>query len=229
MDKSSFTKGDPKDILNRMDNVHTIEIYCPIKYYDVNMLQYYLEMFSADYRTEETLWTGVPAVDALRSFVIAYSACGDDEDTSRLAIISGVLKSFNRLKYIDFKFVDTDEYDEVYNCKDFLKDKSKNNMKIFKIKRMEFNLSDMFSQEIIDLFNKILMMNDIIFNDYLRRKFFIDFKYDEYVSFVSMMVSNNESSFDMMDENIRKYFTVFPEIIDEQKPDIRVITNYAEL
>lgn len=226
MEKSLFTKGEPKEIMNRMDNVHTIEIYCPVKYYDINMLQYYLEMISPGYRTEENVWTGVPVSDVLRNFVVAYSACGN-EDTSRLAIISGVLRSFKRLKYIDFKFVDNDDYDDVYNRKRF--SKTDDETKIFKIKKLEFNLSDMFSQEIIDLFNKILMMDDIIFNDYLRRKFFIDFKYDEYISFVSMMISNNETSFDMMDENIRKYFTVFPEILIEQKPDIRVITNYAEL
>lgn len=224
MDNLVFTKGDSNEVLKRVGNVHTITVYCPLKYNDMQMLQSSLMVFLSPYRLENdnTRWGDIPTIDVLRVFLFIMHSY-DNIDLGHIKIVSGLLKYFYKLKYVNFEFVDSDDYDNDYDSmtKDF--------HNIFKINKLELNLSDMFAQGIIDLFNKILIMNDIILNSYLGRSFLINFKFDEYVSFVKMMLNNNEDSFDSMDENIIKYFDVFPQVIQDHKPDIRVITNYAEL
>ena len=90
-------------------------------------------------------------------------------------------------------------------------------------------LSDMFSQEVIDMINKVLIMDEIIPNSYFERKFTIDFKFDEYVGFMDAFLNNNVITLDLLDKNIGEYFRTFPQLIDEQKPDITLVTNYNEL
>ena len=45
---------------------------------------------------------------------------------------------------------------------------------------------------------------------------------------MDMFLTNNEISFDSLDKNICEYFKSFPTLINEQKPDIRLITNYSD-
>ena len=91
------------------------------------------------------------------------------------------------------------------------------------------NLINLFSQNIIDAINKVMINNEIIPNSYLNRKFKIDFKFDEYKSFMGMFLENNEDTLNKLDKNICEYFGVFPELIEKQKPNIRLITNYCKM
>ena len=90
------------------------------------------------------------------------------------------------------------------------------------------NLSDLFSQGIIDLINKVFICNGLMSNSYLERTFQLEFTYDEYVSFIDMFVNNNRPNLDALDANICDYFVLFPPLVKEQKPKIRILTNYVD-
>ena len=101
---------------------------------------------------------------------------------------------------------------------------------VYSINALEIYLSDMFDQEIIDFINKHFIYNGIISNSYLERDFLITFEFDEYISYINMLIENNIDRLSMYDENIADYLRVFPSIIgDTAKPDIRLYTNYREI
>ena len=222
---SFFTKGDRENILQRIGQVHTITIYCPLDDDGVLALWGSLGIIAQRYRTDMYEWKNVPTFDALNAFIYLTNNC-DVEDKGIIGIIISSLKMFNRLKYINFSFTDNPEIKESYDS--FLNRRNGKKGYIYKVDRLEINLSEMFSQWVIDLLNRVFICNEIISNSYLERKFCIDFTYDEYMNFMDMFLTNNGSSFDSLDKNICEYFKSFPTLINEQKPDIRLITNYSD-
>ena len=222
---SFFTKGDRENILQRIGQVHTITIYCPLDDNGVLALWESLGDVAQRYRTDVYEWKNVPTFDALNAFIYLTNNC-DVEDKGIIGIIISSLKMFNRLKYINFSFTDNPEIKESYDS--FLNRRNGKKGYIYKVDRLELNLSEMFSQWVIDLLNRVFICNEIISNSYLERKFCIDFTYDEYMNFMDMFLTNNEISFDSLDKNICEYFKSFPTLINEQKPDIRLITNYSD-
>ena len=222
---SFFTKGDRENILQRIGQVHTITIYCPLDDDGVLALWGSLGDVAQRYRTDIYEWKNVPTFDALNAFIYLTNNC-DVEDKGIIGIIVSSLKMFNRLKYINFSFTDNPEIKESYDS--FLNRRNGKKGYIYKVDRLELNLSEMFSQWVIDLLNRVFICNEIISNSYLERKFCIDFTYDDYMNFMDMFLTNNGSSFDSLDKNICEYFKSFPTLINEQKPDIRLITNYSD-
>ena len=222
---SFFTKGDRENILQRIGQVHTITIYCPLDDDGVLALWGSLGDVAQRYRTDIYEWKNVPTFDALNAFIYLTNNC-DVEDKGIICIIVSSLKMFNRLKYINFSFTDNPEIKESYDS--FLNRRNGKKGYIYKVDRLELNLSEMFSQWVIDLLNRVFICNEIISNSYLERKFCIDFTYDDYMNFMDMFLTNNGSSFDSLDKNICEYFKSFPTLINEQKPDIRLITNYSD-
>lgn len=222
---SFFTKGDRENILQRIGQVHTITIYCPLDDDGVLALWGSLGIIAQRYRTDMYEWKNVPTFDALNTFIYLTNNC-NVEDNGIIGIIISSLKMFNRLKYINFSFTDNPEIKESYNA--FLNRGNGKKGYIYKVDRLEINLSEMFSQWVIDLLNRVFICNEIISNSYLERKFCIDFTYDEYMNFMDMFLTNNEISFDSLDKNICEYFKSFPTLINEQKPNIRLITNYRD-
>ena len=79
------------------------------------------------------------------------------------------------------------------------------------------------------MLNKVFIINELMPNSYLDRKFKLDFTYDEYLSFMDMFINNNRESLNLLDSNICDYFRSFPKLITDQKPNIRIITNYREI
>ena len=79
------------------------------------------------------------------------------------------------------------------------------------------------------MLNKVFICNELIPNSYLDRKFALTFTYDDYISFMDMFINNNRMNLNLLDSNICDYFRSFPKLITEQKPDIRLITNYSEI
>ena len=222
---SFFTKGDRENILQRIGQVHTITIYCPLDDDGVLALWGSLGDVAQRYRTDIYEWKNVPTFDALNAFIYLTNNC-DVEDKGIIGIIVSSLKMFNRLKYINFSFTDNPEIKESYDS--FLNRRNGKKGYIYKVDRLELNLSEMFSQWVIDLLNRVFICNEIISNSYLERKFCIDFTYDDYMNFMDMFLTNNGGSFDSLDKNICEYFKSFPTLINEQKPDIRLITNYSD-
>ena len=66
-------------------------------------------------------------------------------------------------------------------------------------------------------------------NDYMKRRFYIDFEFDEYISFTDMIFSNNKELAKQMDANVINYLIMFPVVVVQSKPKIRIVTNYFDL
>lgn len=231
MDKMSFyTKGDNNTILSRISQVHTITVYCPLNDFCVKSLYDTFEIMLSKYRSSENIWSGVPTIDALNAFLFTSAfqeKFAPSESRKILELIISSLKMFNRLKLINFNFTDDEDVKKGYEL--FLETKKVEDIKYFyKVEQMELNLSDMFAQCIIDLLNKVFMHNGLIPNSYLERKYFLNFEFDEYTSFMHMFLSNNNNELNSLDKNICDYLGKFPKIIEEHKPNIRIITNYSD-
>lgn len=225
-----YTKGERDKVLTRIGQVHTITMYCPISDPGISMLRGSMELLIPKYQVNDNLWKGVPAIDALNVFIFTIAFFKSSEtkiDPEMVSVISSSLRMFNRLKYINFEFTEDPDvlqtYEMVINKKKIDKTKC-----IYKLESLEINLSDMFSQNIIDIFNKVLILNELIPNSYLDRVFRMDFTYDEYESFINMFIGNNSVMLNSLDMNICDYFKKFPPLVEEQKPDIIVMTNYAD-
>lgn len=221
-----YIKGDVKTILKRINQIHTITLYCPMQDPVVQELKKNFDNILPAYKVDDNKWANVYTTDASDVFLItsSYNTSGD---LGILLMISSAFKSFKNLKKVNFEFTDDQEIYESY-VKSLEKGKITMKKHVYKIECVELNLSNMFSQEIIDIFNKVLIMDEIIPNDLFERKYLINFTFDEYCSFIGSFLGNNDN-FNNMDHNIKNYFFAFPTLINDHKPEIRVITNYSEI
>ena len=227
MSNSNFyIKGNYEDIITRISQVHTITMFCPMSDHCVQGLKNTFEIMLAEYKKNEDYWENVPTIDALNVFIFNDNM-NRDYDSGIFSVIVSSLKMFNRLKRINFQF--TDDEDILNSYKQIMKNNIEGTTKyIYNVDVIEMNLSEMFSQMIIDMLNKIFICNEYLPNSYLDRKFMIDFKYDEYMAFMDMFINNNKENLDALDDKICDYFKSFPKLVMEQKPNIRLVTNYSE-
>ena len=72
---SFFTKGDRENILQRIGQVHTITIYCPLDDDGVLALWGSLGDVAQRYRTDIYEWKNVPTFDALNAFIYLTNNC----------------------------------------------------------------------------------------------------------------------------------------------------------
>ena len=221
-----YIKGNYEDIITRISQVHTITMFCPMSDHCVQGLKNTFEIMLAEYKKNEDYWENVPTIDALNVFIFNDNM-NRDYDSGIFSVIVSSLKMFNRLKRINFQF--TDDEDILNSYKQIMKNNIEGTTKyIYNVDVIEMNLSEMFSQMIIDMLNKIFICNEYLPNSYLDRKFMVDFKYDDYMSFMDMVINNNKETLDALDDKICDYFKSFPKLVMEQKPNIRVVTNYSE-
>ena len=225
-----YTKGEKMNVVSRINQVHTITMYCPINDTSIQYLKKAFEIILPKYRVGENNWGGVPAIDALNAFVFTTSFFEQNIDMSKgfIGVIVSALKMFSKLKKINFEFTDDADIENTYRSISVKNSIEGTKRCIYNLEVLEINLSDLFSQDIIDLLNKVFIYNGIISNSYLERKFILDFKYDEYVSFMNMFINNNSAELNNLDQNICEYFTAFPQLVIDQKPMIRLITNYTD-
>ena len=231
MEKIEFyTKGDRDDVLSRIGQVHTITLFCPLNDFCVQGLMNTFEIMLPQYKVGVDEWKNVPAIDALNAFI--FSASFQENFTEINKDIVGVmissLKMFKKLKLISFKFTFDEDIENTYRLLLQKNKKEKIKKYIYNVDLIEMNLSDMFSQRMIDMLNKIFICNSQIPNSYLDRKFELDFTYDDYNTFMSMFVNNNKEDLDKLDKNICDYIISFPKLVQEQKPRIRLLTNYVD-
>ena len=221
-----YIKGNYEDIITRISQVHTITMFCPMSDHCVQGLKNTFEIMLAEYKKNEDYWENVPTIDALNAFIFNDNM-NRDYDSGIFSVIVSSLKMFNRLKRINFQF--TDDEDILNSYKQIMKNNIEGTTKyIYNVDVIEMNLSEMFSQMIIDMINRIFICNEYLPNSYLDRKFMVDFKYDDYMSFMDMVINNNKETLDALDDKICDYFKSFPKLVMEQKPNIRVVTNYSE-
>ena len=221
-----YIKGNYEDIITRISQVHTITMFCPMSDHCVQGLKNTFEIMLAEYKKNEDYWENVPTIDALNAFIFNDNM-NRDYDSGIFSVIVSSLKMFNRLKRINFQF--TDDEDILNSYKHIMKNNIEGTTKyIYNVDVIEMNLSEMFSQMIIDMLNRIFICNEYLPNSYLDRKFMVDFKYDDYMSFMDMVINNNKETLDALDDKICDYFKSFPKLVMEQKPSIRLVTNYSE-
>lgn len=221
-----YIKGNYEDIITRISQVHTITMFCPMSDHCVQGLKNTFEIMLAEYKKNEDYWENVPTIDALNAFIFNDNM-NRDYDSGIFSVIVSSLKMFNRLKRINFQF--TDDEDILNSYKQIMKNNIEGTTKyIYNVDVIEMNLSEMFSQMIIDMLNKIFICNEYLPNSYLDRKFMVDFQYDDYMAFMDMVINNNKETLDALDDKICDYFKSFPKLVMEQKPNIRVVTNYSE-
>lgn len=227
-----YTKGDRDMIVKRCDSVHTITMYCPIQ--DEGIKLFRTNMFKSlnQYIDGEKL-SEVPMMDVFMCFMNTLNYCKLNKIAyDNLYSFWGMVQSFKNLHYMNIEFTDDINVLTSYEFIRTSTDKSKSFEMIkyiYKVDVVEIILNNLFTQNIIDMINKVLMFDNIISNSYLEREFLICFQFEEYVHYMDMLCTNMSSELNRLDPNIIDYLILFPKIISDSKPTIRILTNYNEV
>lgn len=228
-----YTKGDRDYVVKRCDSVHTITINCPLSDMGIKILRTNLVTVLSSYLDDDKLRC-VPVLDVFNVFMETLKTCKSEHiPFENLYSLWGAIQTFKNLHYVNFNFTDDDELLEAY---EFIRD-SKSNVngclemikRICTVDEIELVLSNLFDQDVIDMINKSLMFNGIIENSYMDREFLIMFEFDDYISYMNMFCENNAMRLSDMDTYIIDFLLLFPKIISDDKPTIRILTNYPDL
>jgi hypothetical protein len=234
-----YTKGDKNAVVTRINQVSSITLNVPTSdsgmdyLYDalISLCNHYVDENDGD------KFLYIPAIDFYNIVIYVNKCCEEKEvNTDYIFSMMGVVRTFEKLKYISVVFSDDvgvrDSYEVLSNIDS---DGGVNDVigelaNVYSIDTIDIYLVDIFDQKIIDLINKHFMSNGIISNSYLERDFLIEFEFDEYISYINMFIENNIDRLSMLDEDIMDYLRVFPSIIgDIAKPNIKLYTNYIEV
>lgn len=234
-----YTKGDKNKVVTRIDQVSSITLNVPISdrgmdyLYDalISLCNHYVDENDGD------KFLYIPALDFYNIVIYVDKCCKEKEvNTDYIFSMMGVVRTFEKLKYISVVFSDSMEVRDSYEILSNIdSDGDVNDVineltNVYSIDAIEMYLVDMLDQKIIDLINKHLISNGIISNSYLEREFLIEFEFEEYISYINMFIENNIDRLSMLDEDIMDYLRVFPSIIgDITKPNIKLYTNYREV
>lgn len=235
-----YTKGDKNKVVTRINQVSSITINVPTSdksmdyLYDalISLCNHYVDENDGD------KFLNIPAIDFLNVVIYVNKCCEEKEiNTDYIFSMMGVIRTFEKLKYISIVFSDDVELRDSYeilsniDSNDGGMDDIINELtNVYNIDVIELYLIDMLDQDIVDLINKHLMANGIILNSYLERTFLIEFEFEEYISYINMFIENNIDRLSMLDEDIMDYLRVFPSIVgDIAKPNIKLYTNYREI
>lgn len=223
MDGKIHTKGNRDVVIGRKSEVLKITLYCPSDDCGVKIL---MDTILSE---QSGCLSGMPVSYVMSRISSTYVKVKDEgHDTKVLGIMVMMIHAFDSLRYVRLEPVSGQEMVDDYM--NIVKGDYKNvNEKIYTVDELELNLSGMFSQEVIDIINKVLMLNEIIPNSYMERAFRLDFEYDEYKNYINMFLNNYGSELHQMDENICDYLFSFPEVIEVHKPKIILLTNYPEV
>lgn len=234
-----YTKGDKNKVVTRIDQVSSITLNVPTSdrgmdyLYDalISLCNHYVDENDGD------KFLYIPALDFYNIVIYVDKCCKEKEvNTDYIFSMMGVVRTFEKLKYISVVFSDSIEVRDSYEILSNIDSEGDVNdvlnelTNVYSIDAIEMYLVDMLDQKIIDLINKHLMSNGIISNSYLEREFLIEFEFEEYISYINMFIENNIDRLSMLDEDIMDYLRVFPSIIgDITKPNIKLYTNYREV
>ena len=234
-----YTKGDKNAVVTRIDQVSSITLNVPTSdrgmdyLYDalISLCNHYVDENDGD------KFLHIPAIDFYNIVIYVNKCCKEKEvNTDYIFSMMGVVRTFEKLKYISIVFSDDVELRDSYEILSNIESDGGVNdvigelVNVYSIDTIDIYLVDMFDQKIIDLINKHFMSNGIISNSYLERDFLIEFEFDEYISYINMFIENNIDRLSMLDEDIMEYLRVFPSIVgDIAKPNIKLYTNYKEV
>lgn len=227
-----YTKGDRDTVVKRCESVHTITMFCPIL--DEGIKLFRTEVFeSLSPYIKDNRLENVPVMDVFMCFMDTLNFCKlHGIDFNNLYSFWGLVQSFQNLHYINLEFSDDENLLNAYEYIRTSKDKSKSFDMVkltYKVDVVELVLNNMFTQNVIDMINKVMMFDEILPNSYLDREFLSIFEFDYYINFMEMFCSNMGRELNELDTNIVDYLVLFPKIISDCKPNIRILTNYSDL
>jgi hypothetical protein len=234
-----YTKGDKNKVVARIEQVSDITLYIPTSERCMDYLYDGLMVLCNQYvdKGGDNSFSQIPSVD-FYNVVLFVNKCCKEKNVSAEYIIAmmSIVRTFDNLKHVSIVFKDdvelSDSYERLINMDsdDGASDVINELTNIYSIDCLEMYLGDMFIQEIIDLMNMHFISNEIISNSYLERNFLIEFEFDEYISYINMLIDNNIDKLSMYDNDIVDYLRMFPSIIgDISKPIIKLYTNYKEV
>jgi hypothetical protein len=234
-----YTKGDKNKVVARIEQVSDITLYIPTSERCMDYLYDGLMVLCNQYvdKGNDNSFSQIPSVD-FYNVVLFVNKCCKEKNVSAEYIIAmmSIVRTFDNLKHVSIVFKDdvelSDSYERLINMDsdDGASDVINELTNIYSIDCLEMYLGDMFIQEIIDLMNMHFISNEIISNSYLERNFLIEFEFDEYISYINMLIDNNIDKLSMYDNDIVDYLRMFPSIIgDISKPIIKLYTNYKEV
>lgn len=165
-----------------------------------------------------------------------YNACEDNcfgsYDNTILTAVMSIFTTFKNLRTVSFT-VDGSQslLDDYVNAIDigYKGDRSELFNRIYTITDIEIHLSDHLDMDAVDMLNRMFVSYGFIPNDYMTRRFVIDFKFDEYINFFEMVFKNNRDFTVRLGSDAVSLLMLFPVVIIEGKPSIRLVTNYSDL
>ena len=172
--------------------------------------------------------------DIVNILMECFNDCKEKKiKTIGLECIFSVFNVFRNLRNVTFTFINDENYFELFEnaLSDNLDNEEKQDFfnDIYTVTKLEMYLSDSLDKNVVDFFNNMFIFYGYIPNDYMNRKFYVDFEFDDYVSFMSMIFSNNSDFIQTIGEDGIDFLTSFPTIVTQHKPKVRLITNYIDL
>ena len=169
-----YTKGDKNKVVTRINQVSSITVNVPTSdrsmdyLYDalISLCNHYVDENDGD------KFLNIPAIDFLNVVIYVNKCCEEKEiNTDYIFSMMGVIRTFEKLKYISIVFSDDvklrDSYEILSNIdsNDDGMDNIINELtNVYNIDVIELYLIHMLDQDIVDLINKHLMANGIILN-----------------------------------------------------------------
>lgn len=236
LNEDSFDK-----IMVHLNHVDTILIDCPLDDECINNFFNRLRNYNVNFKVIEGDFyiENIHITDLLSVMMCIFK---ESEINSIkfdfLSIVLTIIQSFKNINFVSFRFSFDNELTERYNIL-IRKSNSQSNegllgsfgeivSKIYHIKRLKIVMSDLFSQDIIDDFNKNMMFDGILPNDYLNRVFEINFEFDEFMSYMEF-IFNDCTMFEKYGTECFESILTYPSIYMKDKPEISYITNYRDM
>jgi hypothetical protein len=171
--------------------------------------------------------------DVVNILMECFNYCKEKKiKTSGLECIFSIFNVFRNLRNVTFTFINDENYFELFeNALSDLDNEKKQDFfnQTYTVTKIEMYLSDSLDKNVVDFFNNMFIFYGYIPNDYMNRKFYVDFDFDDYVSFMNMVLSNNSDFIQVIGEDGIDFLTSFPTIVTQHKPKVRLITNYIDL
>lgn len=234
-----YVKGNKDKVVTRIDQVSAITLNVPTLDKGMDYLYDSLMILSNHYVDVDDgdRFLNVPAIDFYNVVLFAIKCAKEKNiDVNYINAMLSIMQTFINLKYVSISFKEDvelrDSYERLININS--DDEVCNTMNeltnVYSIDVLDLYMGNMFDQTVIDLINKHFISNGILSNSYLEREFMVEFKFEEYISYMNMFIDNNIDRLSMMDDDIIDYLRVFPTIIgDNARPKIRLYTNYMEV
>ena len=162
-----YTKGDRETVIRRFDMIHTLTMFCPIVDEGIKIFKNNLLTCLTQYMEKKDYFKQVPVMDVFVCFNKTLDYCKNNNiSIDNIYSFWGVVQSFKNLKFLNLEFT-SDE--NVLYAYEYIRGKEKDKsfeiiQHIYKIEVIELVLSNMFTQNVIDMLNKVMMFDEIISN-----------------------------------------------------------------